>query len=749
MYLIEIVLQGVRRFTKSRKFPLKPGLNVIYGPTESGKTTLVECVLDLLYPDRIKEQDIAMVSSGEVQASRAGLTIGFGRDVYRVLKDFQSNQISLTLYNPASQKFEPLASDPAQIASTMASSFELPPFDVFSRLFTAAAESMPSHLPLNPGESAPGQERPAQQPGQQPSPQGPLQQPSQPGVPPGMLSGPGIPGMMSGPGMPAPGAPGQQMPGQQMPGMFPGQQMPGVMPAPGMTGMPGMGPGAFPDDGMTPAEREEKLGKLREELSSAEKIEKIQFEIDGLQQRVFEIESKIKSTEQFDEFMEAAEEQMNRYPGLKRLPQNIDERVDRYKDLHAIQAGEIEQIDQEALEYDDDLKVISTYPKLWNQTLFRAGAAGFIGGIVLFVAAPYLGLGFLKLISALASLGGVVAVVVSAFTHMNRTGHKDEIEGKLSELEERKQGVIRRFEVEMAVIEKLMNDTDSDSIEELKNKIEKFRDLTERYRSVRSKKEKVVRDLDVDKLKKEQDELNKKIDKLEEQLRSYPPMSMDVNSIRKEIKGLEDVIRATNPGSSLVQGPQPSQQPRGEGLDVPDFASGAQEGGATQVMDEGVTKSLERKAGGPVTAAEVFEQMLQTGAKLFQIDRNKLVRHVQERLNLYTQAFFAKRYVEMRIELDGSVALRDAESKRWTEFESMSPAARDTAFMALQITLLELAVQKKSLPVILDNPLARLDETATIVAAKALKRVGERSQVVLLCSQSAPAKFADNAIELA
>ena len=82
-------------------------------------------------------------------------------------------------------------------------------------------------------------------------------------------------------------------------------------------------------------------------------------------------------------------------------------------------------------------------------------------------------------------------------------------------------------------------------------------------------------------------------------------------------------------------------------------------------------------------------------------------------------------------------------------FDQLTPAARDTGYLALQITLLELTIQKRQLPIILDNSALRLDETAAAVAGKAFKRVSERTQIVFLSSQRTPLQFADHSVNLA
>ncbi|HUT54070.1 MAG TPA: AAA family ATPase [bacterium] len=769
MHIMDLVIQGVGRFTESRKFPLKPGFNVIYGPTESGKTTLVNCLLDLLYPDRYRDDEASLISYGEPAASRAGLTLASGQDVYRILKDFKAGKISLTQYNPASQKFEQMADDPVQVSSILASAFELPSFDVFYNLYISAADRMPSALPLME-EAEPAQDlhsHSEHHPGQTRPPS------AQPGPGPGM-PGPGMPGMGGGMQMPGQMMPGF-MPGMMQPGMAPGTVVPGMMPGgmpgmmPGFMGMPGA-PGMVGGDGMTNEEREKKLTSMLKELKEAERVEEIQYEIDGHQQKAFEIESKMKSAGQFDEFMNTGKEQLDKYPILKRLPENIDERLDRYKGLLSMQGEEVEKFDQESLKYDDEFRFLSAFPPILQQQLFMIGAGLLVGGIVMFVASKYMDV--LKYLSAL-SFVGLGMVFWTTWQHINRLGRRTELEQTLNDLEEKKQGVIKRFQVEMAVIEKLMKETDSDAVEELKNKVAKYRDLEARYQSVLDRKKQLIKELNVESLTKQGQELKSKIGELEDELRRHAAISMDINEMRKEITRLETVIRQTNPNSAVLKDAAPAASEGDYG--VPDFGPGAGAGdgpghtvglgpgagaghgaearvhvaGVSRPGVSGSTRAVGRKSGRSRSAPQAYEHMLKSGAQLFSIERNQLIAHMRQRFNLYVQALFAKRYSEARIDPDGSIALKSAEGNRWMDFDQLTPAARDTGYLALQITLLELSTQKRILPIILDNSALRLDETAAVVAGKAFKRVSERTQVVFLSAQRAPLQFADNSLNLA
>jgi DNA repair exonuclease SbcCD ATPase subunit len=372
------------------------------------------------------------------------------------------------------------------------------------------------------------------------------------------------------------------------------------------------------------------------------------------------------------------------------------------------------------------------------------GAGLLVAGIALFII---LGdsQGPLKYVGALAAVGGLVALSVNAFLHINRLGQKSELDSQMAKLQEQIESVKNRFEVEHAVIGKLMKDTDSDSVEELKTKITKFRDLRERYQSVLDRKKKLAAEINLDKLTREEEEHKKTIKNLEEELRRYPAFSMGLNEMRLEIERLERVLRMTNPNHPLLKDAKPQDLPAAEGHAVPDLGvssprvSSPAVSGTRITHDHGLTVR---------SAPQAYDRLLMSGARLFDSERGQLIKHVSQRFNLYVQALFGKRYSEARIDPDSTVALKENDTGKWTDFERLSPAARDTVYLALQITLLELATQKRHLPIILDNPASRLDETAALVSAKALKRVSERTQVVFFSSQRGPLQFADHSLEL-
>ncbi len=106
MIFNEIVLEGVRCFKALRRIPMKPGFNLVYGPNETGKSTLNECLFLLLDPLRKVGEEEEYPSWGPPGNSRAGLILQEGQDVYRLTRDFVNGQVTFSQLNPQTKKFE-------------------------------------------------------------------------------------------------------------------------------------------------------------------------------------------------------------------------------------------------------------------------------------------------------------------------------------------------------------------------------------------------------------------------------------------------------------------------------------------------------------------------------------------------------------------------------------------------------------------------------------------------------------------
>jgi uncharacterized protein YhaN len=141
MFLVELVLQGVRGFREPTRLRFKGGFNLVIAGNESGKTTAVAAMQSLLFPiNQAGALDI-MVSRHTPDASRAALVMcSADNDYYRIIQDFSKRVVNLSQYSPTSKEFSLLHKDWESAARFMAELTTGITAEDFSRIFVFQRE---------------------------------------------------------------------------------------------------------------------------------------------------------------------------------------------------------------------------------------------------------------------------------------------------------------------------------------------------------------------------------------------------------------------------------------------------------------------------------------------------------------------------------------------------------------------------------------------------------------------------------
>ncbi len=112
MFLVELVLQGVRGFREPARLRFKGGFNFVAAGNESGKTTAIDSLQRLLFPNNQTELFKALVSRNAPDTSRAALVMCSNEGVYyRIIQDLSKRAVNLSQYNPTNKEFSILHKD--------------------------------------------------------------------------------------------------------------------------------------------------------------------------------------------------------------------------------------------------------------------------------------------------------------------------------------------------------------------------------------------------------------------------------------------------------------------------------------------------------------------------------------------------------------------------------------------------------------------------------------------------------------
>jgi hypothetical protein len=141
MFLVELVLQGVRGVRELVRLRFKGGLNFIVAGNESGKTTAADSIQRLLYPRNRTDLFGSLISAQTPTASRAALVICSDEGTYfRIIQDFSKRAVNLSRYNAASKDFSLLHKDWDSAAQFMVGMTAGISEDDYARIFVVRRE---------------------------------------------------------------------------------------------------------------------------------------------------------------------------------------------------------------------------------------------------------------------------------------------------------------------------------------------------------------------------------------------------------------------------------------------------------------------------------------------------------------------------------------------------------------------------------------------------------------------------------
>jgi len=152
MFLVELVMQGVRGIRELARLRFQRGFNFVAAGNESGKTSSVDSMLRLLFPSSQAGFAEPLLSKYTPDASRAALVV-FSDDqtYYRVIQDFSKRAVNLSKYNGATKEFELIHKDWDGTAQFMAGLTAGMTEGEFGRLFIFRRE----HYAAQSGSSVP------------------------------------------------------------------------------------------------------------------------------------------------------------------------------------------------------------------------------------------------------------------------------------------------------------------------------------------------------------------------------------------------------------------------------------------------------------------------------------------------------------------------------------------------------------------------------------------------------------------
>ena len=158
MFLVELLMQGVRGIRELARLRFQRGFNFVAAGNESGKTSSVDSMLRLLFPSGEAGLMEPFISKYAPDASRAAIVVFSDEQAYyRVIQDFSKHAVNISKYNSATKEFGLVHKDWASATQFMAGLTAGMSEADYRRLFvlrredcSAQSASPVTHVPASP-----------------------------------------------------------------------------------------------------------------------------------------------------------------------------------------------------------------------------------------------------------------------------------------------------------------------------------------------------------------------------------------------------------------------------------------------------------------------------------------------------------------------------------------------------------------------------------------------------------------------
>ncbi|MHB1843814.1 MAG: ATP-binding protein [Deltaproteobacteria bacterium] len=444
----------------------------------------------------------------------------------------------------------------------------------------------------------------------------------------------------------------------------------------------------------------QRLAEVEAELRGAEEIERQQFQIDGIQQRLFQSEDALKEVERLSQERAALEGE------LEKLPPLTEELVEQVKKLPQL----IQRRDELVKRIAEEREALGELGMGGAPLASLASDRGFVGGVLVGaggIALAIAGSGFSPSMrwAALLDVPGFGYAVLLACLRLSAARRSQGAERKLAMLAEREARGQRAFEVEAKGAQALMKSLGADGVGELEERLAARTALLERRDAVRHRCETLESDPATQTAMASRDSLRAQLAELEAKL-AQSGYRRDGGEIRHELEELRAELGRL--GGSMasdlslsIDGPPP-----------------------------------------PDPVAALFRE----AGELFGMTPAMLLQTVRDRAGQFVAALTERRWGAPSFAPDGGVSLARSGADP-IPFGQLPELDQRLAMWAIRLVLAERLLSNKKLFLIVDEPSSGLDEARLQLVSRMSQALGRHAQVLWLGSTALP--LADHTVQVA
>jgi hypothetical protein len=794
--LLEIALQGIRGFPPLARLMLRPGMNVGRVADPLQRRAILDAIYHVLYPDPARANATARLADPQAKDARFALTF-FGRDkiTYRIVREAASGAMSLHRFDTEQNKYAALTRVAAEAAQYLRVQQQLPDEVGYERLFVFSPEAMPSHglraktrsgsqiaTGLGEGIVPSGPGLPAMRPPATRVPSGihaitPMRGTSAPSPP------AGVPRGASGIGS-----------AHNVTNAIVQQELARTGDVPPLT------------DGSQPAEvapdLSERIQVLTETLERAKleraqvaRAEAAQVELDALNQRKFELSTRIDRLKALRAEHDKLSEQSRANVDFRDLPKGLQDRLKRLDEMQAKHHQDRQKLIEEQIDLEQKIRQDVVLP-LTGDRYFQAG----VGLAALFVALAVL---LEKPSLALLNVLCLVVAAGAAFRWIGELESHAKLEVKYTTAKDRAQRLDKQFEQDTSALRRMMEKLDISDPRELAERIEGAQKVERQLEIAKDALDRQLEDPQVVVADQELAQIAGRIEALEavtisvQSVLSAESLDRRVVQLERDLKELEADNGARRQGiqarprsapartqSRVTATPplrQPSQPPRAptkEAANLFDFGggdiggdddddgygtgyrggpskpsgggggagasseieascmserspSGVGRGGGTGSLVDAYSGDIQTTTGSLI-APDRSRDLIQTAVDLLQLQTDDLCVRVQKRVGQYLLAFTDQAFDSATFGPRGEMAVIPKGGGEPIGFMDVGSDRLDLVDAALRFSLVEACVAKFKIPLLFDDPFLGFPPQKRNLLSQMFTYLAKMTQVFLL-----------------
>ncbi len=451
---------------------------------------------------------------------------------------------------------------------------------------------------------------------------------------------------------------------------------------------------------------EAKLAELERELMLSKEVEKIQYRVDGVSSKLFEVEEKLKGTEALKEKIREVEQACRQAPTVEslKLPPDIIERVERFA---AITDKYQQSVAKLGSERDDEydtlprlLEPVHRRPSFWAAIGF--GVACIILGMIIGGSWRYL---------ALLDIPAFGLAAILAINYIDDVRYSKVASRKGERFATREKRIQEEYESESRVIKAataaLQLESPAEIIEALGQRAKltaELGDLRRQLADYERKPDYASAKSQVAVLKREQDQLNKQLTEKGAYVREGREVEREADRLRASIAGSKAQPAAPAPTIESVSALAPSQP------------------------------------------EDPFPALLSVGADLFGTDLQSAGALIKERWFQFFAGLTEQKYQNLRLEKDGKAQLTcNGQPLAAVALPGMD---LDLLYLAARFAVIERYCARSRVACLMDDVLVGFDEAKLFLLGRMLKQLGQVTQVLHAASQPGLEQLADASVNV-